>query len=42
MKTGMGCYWAPDLNGGTVLKIDSDGVKSIYHEYVDVSEFLEK
>ena len=35
LKTGAGCYWEPELNGGTVVKIGKDGVKDIYHEYVD-------
>ena len=34
LKTGPGCYWDPALNGGTVLKITSDGIGDIYHEYV--------
>ena len=37
LKTGPGCYWNSVLNGGTVLKINSDGVYSVYHEYVDVN-----
>lgn len=36
LKTGPGCYWKPDLNGGTVIKIDSNGVKDLYHEYVNL------
>lgn len=39
-KTGMGCYWNPDLNGGTVLTVTSDGVQNLRHEYVDVSHLL--
>lgn len=38
LKTGPGCSWRPYLNGGTVLKIDTNGVKDIYHEYVDVTD----
>lgn len=41
MKLGKACYWASDLNGGTVLTVGENGVKKIHHEYVDVSEFLE-
>jgi hypothetical protein len=37
LKTGAGCYWEPALNGGTVLKIDGNGVADVYHEYVDPS-----
>lgn len=34
LKTGPGCYWEPALNGGTVIKITSQGIGDIYHEYV--------
>jgi len=34
LKTGPGCYWEPELNGGTVIKITSNGIGDIYHEYV--------
>ena len=40
LKTGAGCYWHPRLNGGTVLRIDSNGVRDVYHEYVDVEMLL--
>ena len=39
LKTGPGCSWRPYLNGGTVIKIDSNGVRELYHEYVDSSKF---
>ena len=39
-KTGMGSYWEPEINGGTVLSINETGVVSVNHEYVDVSELL--
>jgi len=39
-KTGMGSYWEPEINGGTVLSINENGVVSVNHEYVDVSELL--
>ena len=35
LKAGPGCYWEPALNGGTVLRIGENGVKSVEHEYVD-------
>lgn len=35
-KTGSGCYWEKELNGGTVLTINKDGVK-IRHEIVKVN-----
>ena len=41
LKTGAGCYWNPILNGGTVLRIGSEGVSEAYHEYVDVSRYLD-
>lgn len=40
LKTGPGCSGLPYLNGGTVLKINSDGVRELYHEYVDGSKFI--
>ena len=36
-KVGPGCYWEQALNGGTVLKINENGVYDATHEYVDVS-----
>ncbi len=41
LKAGPGCYWNPVLNGGTVLKVNQNGVFDAYHEYVDISAFLE-
>ena len=35
LKTGSGCYWEEELNGGTVIKINSDGQTNISHMYVD-------
>lgn len=40
LKVGAGCYWTPELNGGTVIRISEDGVRQVYHEYVDVKMFL--
>ena len=40
LKAGVGCYWNPILNGGTVLQIGSEGVKEARHEFVDVSHLL--
>ena len=40
LKTGAGCYWEPCMNGGTVLKVNNNGVYDILHEYVDVSHLL--
>lgn len=39
-KTGCGSYWEPEINGGTVLHINENGVRSVNHEYVDISELL--
>ena len=36
LKTGPACYWKPYLNGGTVIKITSQGIGDIYHEYVTI------
>lgn len=36
LKTGSGCYWNKELNGGTVLQIHSDGTVDVKHVWVDV------
>ena len=41
LKAGAGCYWDPDLSGGTVLRITSDGVADVHHEYVDPAPFMQ-
>ena len=38
LKTGPGCYWNENLNGGTLLSINKDGELSVKHEYVDIKE----
>ncbi len=40
LKTGCGCYWDPRLNGGTTLRITSEGIAEAKHEYVDVTDLL--
>ncbi|MBQ3888731.1 MAG: metallophosphoesterase [Clostridia bacterium] len=35
MKTGNGCYWERETNGGTVLKIRSDGSTAVEQHYID-------
>lgn len=40
LKTGAGCYWKPELNGGTVLRVTENGVEELWHQYVDVSGLL--
>lgn len=41
LKTGMGAYWSPALNGGTVLTVTGDGITDIRHEFVDASHWVE-
>ena len=33
-KTGSGHFWCPELNGGTVLTVTSDGISNVHHEYI--------
>ena len=40
VKIGPGAYWKHPINGGTVIRIDSNGVKEVKHEFVDVSHLL--
>ena len=40
LKIGAGCYWDPILNGGTVITINENGVKSAEHEYVKVEHLI--
>lgn len=35
LKTGSGCYWEPELSGGTTLTIASDGSAVVEHHFVD-------
>ena len=35
LKDGPGCYWEPELNGGTLITIGSDGAATISHHYID-------
>lgn len=41
LKTGMGCYWHQSLNGGTVIKVSSEGISELYHEYINVDHIVE-
>ena len=34
MKTGFTTYFEENMNGGTVLKVTSDGITDVWHEYV--------
>ena len=38
MKTGYGCYWERETNGGTTLTIGSDGLAKIGHHYIDPTQ----
>lgn len=38
LKTGAGCYWKSNLNGGTVLRIQTDGAITVHHAFVDATE----
>jgi len=40
-KTGAGCYWQSAMSGGTVIAINSNGIKDVYHELVDTSHITE-
>ena len=40
LKTGMGCYWEQEINGGTVIRITSNGIEEIYHEFVNVDHIV--
>lgn len=40
LKTGMGCYWDQKLNGGTIVRISSNGIEEVYHEYINVDHIL--
>lgn len=42
LKTGPGCYWRKELNGGTVLQVTAKGVGQIRHEYVEPDEFMKE
>ncbi|MBQ2736218.1 MAG: hypothetical protein IJF26_02155 [Clostridia bacterium] len=41
LKTGMSAYWRPEMNGGTVFTVTSDGVTTVKHEFVDPTPWLE-
>ena len=40
-KSGAGCYWQEKLNGGTVIRINSDGICDAHHEFVNVSHLTQ-
>ncbi|MBO4733571.1 MAG: metallophosphoesterase [Clostridia bacterium] len=39
-KTGIGSYFEPEINGGTVIGINENGVCSVRHEYVNINNIL--
>lgn len=40
-KTGAGCYWQSAMSGGTVLTVDSNGIKDVHHEFVNTAHIIE-
>jgi hypothetical protein len=38
----MGAYWKPEMNGGTVLTVTSEGITDIKHEFVDPTEWVKE
>ncbi len=34
-KTGAGCYWQSNLNGGTVITVTKKGIADVHHVYID-------
>ncbi len=40
LKTGMGAYWKPEMNGGTTFTVTSEGITDIKHEFVDATAWL--
>ena len=40
-KTGIGCYYDKDINGGTFLEIGNCGVENAYQEMVDITHFFQ-
>ncbi|MBQ8344381.1 MAG: metallophosphoesterase [Clostridia bacterium] len=40
LKAGRGAYWRPDLSGGTVITVSSEGITNIRHEFVDVAHLV--
>ena len=39
VKTGAGCYWTHEMNGGTTLTVNKNGTK-VEHHFIDVSSLL--
>ncbi len=37
-KTGYGCYWDADTNGGTVITLGSDGEPNVDYQFIDPRE----
>lgn len=40
LKTGSGCYWDNNMNGGSTLSIDSTGKATFAHHYVDADSVV--
>lgn len=39
-KTGLGCYYDADINGGTIIEIGENGIESVYQEMVDIVDMV--
>ena len=35
VKDGPGCYWEPEVNGGTLISVGGDGHATVQHRYID-------
>lgn len=42
LKTGTGSYWERGINGGTVLRVTSEGIAEIRHEFVDIAPWEDR
>lgn len=40
VKCGAGCYWEPEMSGGTTITISSDGSAKVEHHFIDASQYL--
>lgn len=39
LKCGSGCYWEPEMSGGSTLTISSDGTGTFKHVYVNTNDY---
>ncbi len=40
VKTGAGCYWEPEMSGGTTITIGDNGSATVQHHFIDKSDYL--